>query len=390
MRVTNNIIYSTVIKNLMKATRNLLVAEEVASSQKKINHPSDDPAGSSRVLSLKSVSSQTEQFKRNISNVGSVNILQDSTLQQVVGILDRAKELAISQAGDSLANPQTRKTAAVELANLRQQLVELANSKEPNGYVFSGYVRYTKPFSDLNASIAPDAGNTGGAISTVEIIDKSAVVTHNYQITFTTDTTFDVIDTDTGSTVLAGSTYTSGSPIEFLGIRATITDDTGPPLAGDDFLITVNEAGVYSGDSNVFRVEVAPETYVDVNLTGDKVFKGVGVDNGIDIFELFNTLIDDMRNNNTSGINESLDKFDTALSQIENFQSVIGSRANLLDNVDSRLSDLSISLETLISDTENIDITEAISDLSQKQTAYQASLGSALQLIKETLLDFLK
>lgn len=391
MRITQNMIFNTVTSNLSLATRKLLESQEIMSTQKQINRPSDDPSGSGRILTIRKMLDQNDQFQRNIDSVQSENQLHDSTIQQIVDILTRAKELTLSQAGDATTNETSREATTVEIINLREQILELSNTKGVSGYLFSGFQINTEPFSDIITTITPNPANTGGAIAEAEVSDKINVNYHDYQITFTTDTTYDVVDTTTGETIVSGQSYTSGSTIYFDGMNLTITDDTATPLTGDIFNLSMTEAGTaYNGDNKEKEIEISQDTYIKQNITGDRLFKGVGVPDGVDMFSVFNDVIEAIRAGDTAAINVALEDFDKSAAQVQGFQSLVGARTNILDNTLSRLDDYNINLQTLLSGTEDADLAEAITELSKKETAYQASMGSAQKLISESLFDLLR
>jgi flagellar hook-associated protein 3 FlgL len=44
----------------------------------------------------------------------------------------------------------------------------------------------------------------------------------------------------------------------------------------------------------------------------------------------------------------------------------------------------------MLSNTEDIDLTQAITDLTAQQSAFQASLASASKIIQPSLLDYLR
>ena len=96
-------------------------------------------------------------------------------------------------------------------------------------------------------ALSPDAplahaNNTGGASGTsVAISTASSLTFSNYQIAFTNATTFNVLDTTNGTTVLSAQTYTSGNNIVFDGLTVVITDNTGAPAAGDVFTASAHK-----------------------------------------------------------------------------------------------------------------------------------------------------
>ena len=72
MRVTNEMIYNSVNRQIQNNTKRLLDAQEVMSSQKQINRVSDDPLSSLRIFELRRNMSSIEQYLRNIDRINSL------------------------------------------------------------------------------------------------------------------------------------------------------------------------------------------------------------------------------------------------------------------------------------------------------------------------------
>jgi len=67
MRVTNKMMTDTVSANLFRQAIRLLDAQEIVSSEKIINRPSDDPIGMGKVLDYRKALSSTGQYQRNVT-----------------------------------------------------------------------------------------------------------------------------------------------------------------------------------------------------------------------------------------------------------------------------------------------------------------------------------
>lgn len=90
---------------------------------------------------------------------------------------------------------------------------------------------------------APDTENAGGAtISTPQVVDASLITGHRYEVSFVAADSFQVTDVDTGAVVVpaAPANYVSGSPVAFDGLTVTLGDGSGPPVAGDLFVVDAN------------------------------------------------------------------------------------------------------------------------------------------------------
>ena len=77
---------------------------------------------------------------------------------------------------------------------------------------------------------------------------------------------------------------------------------------------------------------------------------------------------------------------DKALAQ----RATNGARVARVETLETNLTALDIEYKSLISDVEDIDITEVIVKLKSAETAYQAALGAGAKLLQPSLLDYLK
>ena len=67
-----------------------------------------------------------------------------------------------------------------------------------------------------------------------------------------------------------------------------------------------------------------------------------------------------------------------------------GARVTRVETLETKLTSLDIEYRRLLSDVEDIDITEVIVKLKSAEVAFQAALGAGAKLIQPSLLDYLK
>lgn len=172
----------------------------------------------------------------------------------------------------------------------------------------------------------------------------------------------------------------SESIYTFAGTR----NDTAPYQA------TRNEAG------EIVSVQTTSSSG-DINgLIGENITIKVNI-NGEDVFEkgqnLFDTLInvrDDLRANDTDSLRQDLVKLNTASEKIINIQSVIGSRMNRIDSAESRAENDIVSFNEYLSNIEDVDAAQAITDYQIELLTLQASLQAGARLLHPRLSDFLR
>lgn len=146
MRVTNKLMADTITSNLFKKTEQIFKTQNTVSSGKRINKPSDDPVGIGHVMDYRKTLSSIDQYNRNIAHGESQLNLTESTLGNVEKLIIRAKEVALSQA-TATANQETRQISAEEVKNIYDEILQMANTRLGNSYIFAGHKTDTVPFS---------------------------------------------------------------------------------------------------------------------------------------------------------------------------------------------------------------------------------------------------
>lgn len=143
---------------------------------------------------------------------------------------------------------------------------------------------------------------------------------------------------------------------------------------------------VYNGDNGKINIPIDKGTSVPINVPGREAFTYGGVS--------FAKILDDVRaaleSNDKSTIISSLSYLDNAINQVVDVTTDIGARLNRLDDQLSRLDDSTISFKSLLSETEDIDLTEVVSEIAKTQTALESLRASSARILSQSLMDFLK
>jgi len=130
----------------------------------------------------------------------------------------------------------------------------------------------------------------------------------------------------------------------------------------------------------------------DVQVIGtDQVLKSADK-HTIETESVFNTLIrlrEALEGGDVGQIAEGLDRLTADLDRLNFSRAEIGTRLQDLDVIGYRLEDEDVQLRTALSNDVDIDMVEAISNLTARQFAYQASLQTAGSMLQLSLLDFI-
>ncbi|MBL6987505.1 MAG: flagellar hook-associated protein FlgL [Methylobacter sp.] len=113
----------------------------------KVSTPAEDPAAAVRVLDLERTIAKTNQYQSNISTARGRLGIEESALETSGNILNRARELTLQAKNDTL-NSSDRLTIKVEIDQLIEEMVGVANTQNANGeFIFSGDLSTVPPFA---------------------------------------------------------------------------------------------------------------------------------------------------------------------------------------------------------------------------------------------------
>jgi flagellar hook-associated protein 3 FlgL len=120
--------------NLRKQAEDL---QAQISSGSRINKASDDPVAAARLRELARADSLAKVNVANANRAMSDLTLADSALEEMAGNLIRVQELATQAATGTLSNSQ-RAAIGEQIANIRSNMIALANSKDSAGHALFG------------------------------------------------------------------------------------------------------------------------------------------------------------------------------------------------------------------------------------------------------------
>jgi flagellar hook-associated protein 3 len=124
--------------------------------------------------------------------------------------------------------------------------------------------------------------------------------------------------------------------------------------------------------------------------SGGRTAKDLGIFGSGDMMGSMLVLINALRNDDQEGTGLLLKNLDEAIQHLLSFRAAVGARAVRLEDTQSRLLDLDLSFTKLLSEVEDADLTELVTDLATFENVYQASLLASANIMQMSLLNFLK
>jgi flagellar hook-associated protein 3 FlgL len=213
-----------------------------------------------------------------------------------------------------------------------------------------------------------------------------------------------------------------------------------------------DQGGDYAGDDTDMKIQVNKDSFIAMNVPGNKVFLGRGMQGdgivrpryetpttvdelkdyqneelqrkehnqeiekdfvetrgpastraeaavardpvtdstGVNVFSTLKDLEISLKTNDKEGVQASLDTLDQAISQVVLARSEVGARLSTLNGSMDSLQKAVVDNKTTASQLEDADAFQVISDINKTDSTLKATLETSGKLIQPSLLDFLR
>jgi flagellar hook-associated protein 3 FlgL len=136
---------SQLLLNLNRNAQQMNNTQLQSATGRKINKPSDDPVGITYSLRYRAELSSNEQYQKNVDSATSWLDFNDTVMDQAGSIVQRLRELTVQASTGT--NPQSAMDSVKEeVMQLKEQLIDVANSKLNGKYIFNGETYDIKPY----------------------------------------------------------------------------------------------------------------------------------------------------------------------------------------------------------------------------------------------------
>ncbi len=148
MRVSDNQFFGSFLKYDQIRQTNLEKYSNQISSGKRILSPSDDVVALAKSLKLKETNTQIESYLRNITSVQAKQTAAENALSNIYDTAQEARTEIIRLLNHGVLDQEDAQIVGDYLKGLRNYIVDQANTKVDNVYVFSGTKTDTPPFDN--------------------------------------------------------------------------------------------------------------------------------------------------------------------------------------------------------------------------------------------------
>jgi len=164
MRITNNMVTTTVLAELQQLDSQQSSLQAEVSSGLAVTQPSDNPGVFGQVIQEEGQSNQLAQFNQNSTQALSVANASYAGISSLTQIYDRATQLATL--GNGTLGSAANAGYSDELDQLIQQAVTVANSQSDGNYLYAGTAVDTPPFTTTT--------NSNGDITAVTYVGNNS------------------------------------------------------------------------------------------------------------------------------------------------------------------------------------------------------------------------
>ena len=427
MKVSTKLFNEQQVRQFSSLNEDIQKLQDRISSGKNIIVASDDPIGSVNLSGYKTVKQQIDQYLKNVNSAQTRLSLVDTNLQNLSTIMIRANELLIQASSDVLGSSD-REAIALEIDEMKEELLSLANQQDANGsFIFGGFKTKTQPFQkNINGIIEykGDAGTTSLSISETMVVETSVDGESLFQnIKGTSGVTvsmFTMLENISHSIRTATSAVHATKADTHAEFEITNRDygtwsfditghggtaNISVELTGDDpadIIKAINNAniGITASQSSTnpkkIKLDSTQQGIIEIkNLEIPNINTAQKVPTSFITFDPldasgnkvghYQTLYD-----NNQLTSSQLNNIADTQVHIANFRGEVGSKLNLLERQNTNLSERDLAIKKDLSDLEDADLAALVTDLKAQLTGLQASQQAFVKISDLNLFNYLK
>ncbi len=162
------------------------------------------------------------------------------------------------------------------------------------------------------------------------------------------------------------------------------------------FAADANGRVVYQGDQTVTRTGITEQSAVDSSRPGTRPFDKLvrtddaGKQTGVGFFEAIDDLIGALNANDGETLRRSVGEMTSMQQSLSDNLAAVGASVNKLDNQQAVAEENLLRLKGLLSDSEDVDMTEAVTQMQKDMLSLQAGQTAFAKIAELTLFNYIK
>ena len=427
MKVSTKLFNEQQIRQFSSLNEDIQKLQDRISSGKNIVVASDDPVGSVNLSGYKTVKQQLDQYLKNVNSAQTRLSLVDTNLQNLSTIMIRANELLIQASSDVLGRSD-REAIALEIDEMKEELLSLANQQDANGsFIFGGFKTKTQPFQkniDGEIQYKGDAGTTSLSVSETMVVQTSVDGESLFQkikgSSGVTVSMFTMLENISNSVRTASSAVHATKADTHAEFEITNRDygtwsfditghggtaNISVELTGDDpadIIKAINNAniGITASQSSTnpkkIKLDSSQQGEIEIkNLEIPNIKTAQKVPTSFITFDPLDASGNKIGHSQTLYDNDQLTSAqlnniaDTQV-HIANFRGEVGAKLNLLVRQNENLTERDMAIKKDLSDLEDADLAALVTDLKAQLTGLQASQQAFVKISNLNLFNYIK
>ena len=152
----------------------------------------------------------------------------------------------------------------------------------------------------------------------------------------------------------------------------------------------------YRGDDNQVQVAISEQRSMFMNRPGDEIFTSIVRSNPgagserISFFNVMDDFADALENNNSTGVQRSLNEISGLTEGMATSIADVGTRMNTAQNQKDILSETKLRYQALLSNAEDLDYAKAVTELSAEMLSMEAAQASFAKISQLSLFDYIR
>jgi flagellar hook-associated protein 3 FlgL len=417
MRLSNNLMYQSSVNKILEGQQGVANAQERVTTGKKYLSTSESPSAYSQAALYTNKIQTNEQYTKNINQLNNRLNTEEVVLQGITDAIQKAQTLTI-QAGNGALNANDRASIGKELEELQQTILSLMNTRSEDGkYIFSGYQDTTQPYqfdpSSGKYNYNGDQGqhritiaegvsikSSDNGFNTFEMVNARLNVESNTAVTTGAITASVFVDSQAEFDDFHQQNYnydpSASASANTYTVRVTAGATAGDPdeyeILRDGAALTPAQTGTVSESGQInfagLNIEYSGAAPGDINFTLEKPQKENVLNTLKSLIQGLNDTTLDNRQYQQM-LSDATTQLSNANEQVVFTQSSLGGRMNAVSAISASNKATDIQNQASRANLVEVDMAEAISELTKQETGLQASQATFGRLANLSLFDYL-
>lgn len=354
----------------------MLESENRVLTQKAFLRASEDSVNANKAMKIRKGLENLDMYDKNLENAKDTFTAAETNLYHVADKVYLNVNQKLISVQDTY-NDDDLDAIALELEEMAEEMVKTMNNDFGGRQLFAGTSNNKEPFT-VKYFETDDEGND--IMETVDVLD------------------------DDGNPVLDGD----GNPVQKqqpkeIKFEERIHGRSRAEVYFNDMPINeFTDSSKYNGAGGIYidvglgvryndDGSIVPSTALDISLNGAKL-TGCGTDDDKDSLNIIQLTFDAAKavyNNNREAANRYIDKLQKAQSTVLSGIAELGIKQNNIEFYTDKNEEYRINLSEQQKNTEGCDLTEEITNWTNREAAYNAALQMGARSVPKSIFEFL-